>query len=149
MQYIPHSYQSHCINRILSDEAVGLFLDMGLGKTVITLTAVNELIYNRFLVNKVLVIATKKVAESTWNKEAQKWDHLRHLRIMPILGSAAKRISALNTPADVYVINRENVPWLVDYDRNSWRFDMVVIDELSSFKSHQAKRFKALCWVRS
>ncbi len=148
MKYIPHNYQGYCINRIIDDDAIGLFLDMGLGKTVITLTAVNELIYNRFQVNKVLVIAPKKVAESTWMKEAQKWDHLQHLRISPILGSATKRIRALNTPADIYVINRENVPWLVDYDRNSWRFDMVVVDELSSFKSHQAKRFKSLTWVR-
>lgn len=148
MKYIPHNYQSYCINRIINDDAIGLFLDMGLGKTVITLTAINELIYNRFQVNRVLVIAPKKVAESTWTKEAKKWDHLKHLRISPILGSATKRIRALNTPADIYVINRENVPWLVDYDRNSWRFDMVVIDELSSFKSHKAKRFKSLCWVR-
>lgn len=148
MKYIPHNYQSYCINRIINDDAIGLFLDMGLGKTVITLTAINELIYNRFQVNRVLVIAPKKVAESTWTKEAKKWDHLKHLRISPVLGSATKRIRALNTPADIYVINRENVPWLVDYDRNSWRFDMVVIDELSSFKSHKAKRFKSLCWVR-
>lgn len=148
MKYIPHNYQSYCINRIINDDAIGLFLDMGLGKTVITLTAINELIYNRFQVNRVLVIAPKKVAESTWTKEAKKWDHLQHLRVIPVLGTATKRVRALNTPGDIYVINRENVSWLVDYDRNSWRFDMVVIDELSSFKSHKAKRFKSLCWVR-
>jgi len=148
VKYIPHNYQSYCIDRIISDDAIGLFLDMGLGKTVITLSAINELIYNRFAVSKVLVIAPKKVAESTWAKEAKKWDHLQHLRVIPVLGTAQKRIKALNTPGDIFVINRENVPWLVEYDRNSWRFDMVVVDELSSFKSHQAKRFKSLCWVR-
>lgn len=100
------------------------------------------------MVNKVLVIAPKKVAEATWSKEAAKWDHLKLLRIMPVLGTLTKRIRALNTPADVYVINRENVQWLVEYYRNSWPFDTVIIDELSSFKNHQAKRFKSLTWVR-
>lgn len=106
-----------------------------------------ELKYNRFEVRKVLVIAPKKVAEGTWAKEKDKWDHTRVLRVSPILGSQAKRIRALNTPADIYIINRENVAWLVDYYRNSWPFDMVVIDESSSFKSHKAKRFKALASV--
>ncbi len=148
MRYVPHAYQRYCINRLLTDEALGLFLDMGLGKTVITLTAINDLKYNRFAVGKVLVIAPKKVAEATWSKEAAKWDHLKLLRVVPVIGSASKRIRALNTPADIYVINRENVPWLVEYYRNAWPFDMVVVDEFSSFKNHQAKRFKALTWVR-
>lgn len=148
MQFKPHAYQKYCINRLLTDKSLGLLLDMGLGKTVITLTAINDLKFNRFLVSKVLVIAPKKVAEATWSKEAAKWDHLKLLRIMPVLGTLTKRIRALNTPADVYVINRENVQWLVDYYRNSWPFDMVVIDELSSFKNHQAKRFKSLTWIR-
>lgn len=134
---------------MLSDEALGLFLDMGLGKTVITLTAINDLKYNRFAVSKVLVIAPKKVAEATWGKEAAKWDHLHMLRVITVLGSSTKRIRALNTPADIYVINRENVPWLTEHYRNSWPFDMVVVDEFSSFKNHKAKRFKALTWVRS
>lgn len=108
----------------------------------------NDLKYNRFQAAKVLVIAPKKVAETTWSKEAAKWDHLRHLRVVTVLGTAAKRIRALNAPGDVYVINRENVPWLVEYYRNAWPFDMVVVDESSSFKNHQAKRFKALTWVR-
>jgi SNF2 family DNA or RNA helicase len=120
----------------------------GLGKTVITLTAVNDLKYNRFAVSKVLVIAPKKVAETTWSKEAAKWDHLKLLRIITVLGPLNKRIKALNTPGDIYVINRENVPWLVEYYRNNWPFDMVVVDEFSSFKNHQAKRFKSLTWVR-
>jgi SNF2 family DNA or RNA helicase len=148
MKFVPHAYQRYCINRLLTDEALGLFLDMGLGKTVITLTAVNDLKYNRFAISKVLVVAPKKVAEATWSKEAAKWDHLQLLRIVPVLGTEAKRIRALNTPADIYVINRENVPWLVEYYRNAWPFDMVVVDEFSSFKNHQAKRFKALTWVR-
>ncbi len=148
MRFTPHNYQRYCIERLIVDAALGLFLDMGLGKTVITLTAVNDLRYNRLLVNKVLIIAPKKVAEATWSKEAAKWDHLKHLRISLALGSQQKRVKALNTPADLYVINRENVPWLVEYYRNAWPFDMVVIDESSSFKSHQAKRFKSLTWVR-
>jgi SNF2 family DNA or RNA helicase len=147
MNFTPHGYQQYCIDRIISDKYLGLFLDMGLGKTVITLTAVNELIYNRFEVGKVLVIAPKKVAEATWTNEAKKWEHLKHLRISRVLGTASQRIRALNTPADIYVINRENIPWLVEYDRNAWRFDMVVIDELSSFKSSSAQRFKSLCYV--
>lgn len=115
-----------------------------MGKTVTTLTAVKDLKYNRFQVRKVLVIAPKKVAEGTWTKEKDKWDHTKMLRVSPVLGSLAKRIRALNTPADIYIINRENVVWLVDYYRNAWPFDMVVVDESSSFKSHTAKRFKAL-----
>jgi SNF2 family DNA or RNA helicase len=147
-KFIPHSYQRYCINRVLTTPALGLLLDMGLGKTVITLTAVNDLKYNQFAINKVLIIAPKKVAESTWAKEKDKWDHLKLLRISTVLGPEPKRVRALNTPADLYVINRENIPWLVDYYRNAWPFDMVIVDEFSSFKNHQSKRFKALSWVR-
>lgn len=148
MQFVPHNYQRYAIARIVSDPALGLFLDMGLGKTVITLTAINDLKYNHWAISRCLVVAPKKVAEATWSKEAQKWDHLKHLRIIPVLGTAAKRIRALNTPGDIWVINRENVPWLVEYYRNSWPFDMVVLDESSSFKNPQSKRFKALKMVR-
>lgn len=144
MEFKPHAYQQHCIDEIIRIKKIGLFLDMGLGKTVTTLTAVKELKYNRFAVRKVLVVAPKKVAEGTWTKEKDKWDHTKVLRVSPVLGSQTKRIRALNTPADLYIINRENVAWLVDYYRNDWPFDMVVIDESSSFKSHKAKRFKAL-----
>ena len=143
----PHAYQQHCIDQILAIKKLGLFLDMGLGKTVTTLTAIRELKYNRFQVCKILIIAPKKVAEGTWTKEKDKWEHTRLLRVSPVLGSQAKRIRALNTPADLYIINRENVVWLVDYYRNAWPFDMVVVDESSSFKSHSAKRFKALASV--
>ncbi len=144
MIFKPHAYQQHCIDKIIEIKKLGLFLDMGLGKTVTTLTAIRELKYNRFAVRRVLVIAPKKVAEGTWTREKDKWDHTKILRVSPVLGSQAKRIKALNTPADLYIINRENVVWLVDYYRNSWPFDMVVVDESSSFKSHSAKRFKAL-----
>lgn len=149
MIFKPHAYQQHCIEQILKVKKLGLFLDMGLGKTVTTLTAVKELKYNRFQVRRVLIIAPKKVAEGTWTKEAAKWDHTKMLRVSPVLGSQTKRIRALNTPADLYIINRENVVWLVDYYRNAWPFDMVVVDESSSFKSHSAKRFKALASVGS
>lgn len=149
MLFRPHAYQQHCIDRIIEIKKIGLFLDMGLGKTVITLTAIRELMYNRFEVRRVLVIAPKKVAEGTWTKEKDKWEHTKILRVSPVLGSQAKRIRALNTPADMYIINRENVSWLVDYYRNSWPFDMVVIDESSSFKSHKAKRFKSLASIGS
>lgn len=116
----------------------------GLGKTVITLTAINILKYFRWQVAKVLVVAPKKVAEATWSKEAAKWDHLKHLRISTVLGNLQKRIKALNTPADVYIVNRENVEWLVDYYKQAWPFDMVVLDESTSFKNPQSKRFKAM-----
>jgi len=148
MKYVPHAYQRYCINRLLTDESLGLLLDMGLGKTISVLTAINDLKYNRFTITKVLVIAPKKVAEGTWNKETLKWDHLNKLRVVKVLGTAVKRIKALNTPADIWVINRENVPWLVEYYRNAWPFDVTIVDESSSFKNHTAKRFKALSWVR-
>lgn len=148
MKFKPYAYQKYCIQRLITEEKLGLFLSMGLGKTSITLTAVNDLRRNRFQVAKPLVIAPKKVAMSTWCKEAAKWDHLQHMRISTVLGSRQQRIRALNTPADLYVINRENTTWLVDYYRNSWPFDMVVVDESSSFKNPQAKRFKALTLVR-
>lgn len=119
-----------------------------MGKTLITLTSVNELLYNRFEINKVLVIAPKKVAEATWQNEIAKWPHLKHLRYSTVLGTERQRIKALNTPADIYIINRENVVWLVDLYQNKWPFDMVVCDEFSSFKSHQSKRFKALKSVK-
>lgn len=144
----PHDYQKYCISRCITDDKLGLFLDMGLGKTAITLTAINDLKYNRFQIGKTLVIAPKKVAEDTWTREQEKWEHLKNLRVIPVLGSLKKRIMALNTPSDIYVINRENVEWLVDYYKNDWPFDTVVIDELSSFKNPQSKRFKAMKRVR-
>lgn len=144
MEFKPHPYQAYCIDRVIKQPKIGLFLDMGLGKTIITLQAIYELKYNRFAVKKVLIIAPKKVAEATWQREAQKWDGVGILRISTVLGSLSKRVKALNTPADIYIINRDNVTWLVDYYKNDWPFDMVVADESSSFKNHAAKRFKSL-----
>jgi len=149
MEFRPYPYQQYCINRIIQDPAVGCFLDMGLGKTVITLSAIHELRYNRWAVSKPLIIAPKKVAEATWTTEAAKWEHLKKMRVIPVLGGARQRLRALATPADVYVINRENVVWLVEHFKNGWPFDMVVLDESSSFKNSQSKRFKALKLVRS
>lgn len=149
MKFVPHPYQKYCIDQVIKKPAIGLFLDMGLGKTLITLSAINYLKYGVFQIRKVLVIAPKKVAEATWQREAAKWDCVKHLRISAVLGSQSKRVRALNTPADIYIINRENVVWLVEYYQNDWPFDMVVCDEFSSFKSHRAKRFKALAAVRS
>ena len=147
MKFVPYPYQEAAIRWVLDRPASGLFLGMGMGKTVVTLTAINELLFDRLEVTRVLVIAPLRVARDTWAREAAKWDHLRHLRVSVVLGDARERLAALERPADVYVINRENVPWLCEtlFD---WPFDMVVIDELSSFKSVQAKRFKALRKVR-
>lgn len=149
MKFTPHAYQQYGIDYIINNPYAALFWEMGLGKTVTTLTAVNELKYNRWAISRCLVVAPKKVAEATWSKEAEKWDHLRHLKVIPVLGSAQKRIRALDNPGDVWVTNRENVPWLVDYCRNRWPFDMVVLDESSSFKNARSKRFRALKLVRS
>lgn len=146
-EFIPHKYQLTAINHVINVPKCGLFLDMGLGKTISTLTAIKELKYNRFQVNKVLIIAPKKVAEGTWSKEKDKWNHTKDFRVSLVLGSQQKRIKALSVNADLYIINRENIPWLVDYLRNDWYFDTVVIDESSSFKNSRSKRFKALKMV--
>ncbi|MCI8806301.1 MAG: DEAD/DEAH box helicase [Clostridiales bacterium] len=143
----PHEYQEIAIDKIYKTPKVGLFLDMGLGKTVITLTVIEDLIYNRFELTKVLVIAPLRVAEDTWSRESEKWEHLRHLKISRILGNPEKRRKALAEEADIYIINRENVVWLTNELSgigDNWDFDMVVIDELSSFKSPKAQRFRAL-----
>lgn len=148
MKFLPHDYQKYVIEKIIELLELGIFLDMGLGKTVCTLTAIDILIYDMFAVSKVLVIAPKRVAEDTWTTESEKWDHLRHLKISRVLGSTQHRQKALEEDADIYVINRENVSWLIDYLRNNWSFEMVVVDELSSFKSNSARRFKSLKQVR-
>ena len=144
MKFNPYPYQRAAVQWILDRPAAGLFLSMGMGKTPVTLTAIDRLIYDRMEVQKVLVIAPLRVAQDTWAKEVRKWDHLHHLRVARVLGPLRARQEALQQDADIYVINRENVPWLVEYLGSAWPYDMVVIDELSSFKSHQAKRFKAL-----
>ena len=143
----PHKYQEIAINHILNNERACLFLDMGLGKTSITLTAINELMYDSLEIDKVLIIAPLRVAEHTWSDEIEKWAHLNHLTVSKILGSVKNRRNALVKKADIYLVNRENVVWLVNELSSfgeGWDFDMVVIDELSSFKSYSSKRFKEL-----
>ena len=147
-EFKPHSYQAYSIQRMIDTPYIGAFLDMGLGKTVITLTVLHELKYHRFCICKTLIIAPKKVAENTWTKERDKWNHLKDLRISVVLGSAKERMEALATPADIYIIYRENTKWLVDLYRHDWPFDVVVLDESSSFKNHQSQRFKALKAIR-
>ena len=149
MIFSPYPYQQYCIDSIIYNRAIGLFLDMGLGKTVITLSAIHDLRYNRWEVSKPLIIAPKTVAEATWTTEAKKWDHLKMMRVVPVLGTVQQRLRALATPADAYVINRENVTWLVEHFKNAWPFDMVVLDESSSFKNASSKRFKSMKLVRS
>ena len=149
MKFEPYPYQTYCIEKIIKNHSVGLLLDMGLGKTVITLTALRELRRNRWEVSRPLIIAPKKVAEATWTTEAKKWEHLQDMRIVPVLGTLKQRLQALATPADAYVINRENTQWLVEFLKNDWNFDMLVLDESSSFKNSKSKRFKALKLVRS
>ena len=148
MKFTPYGYQRRAIDKIISQPSVGLFLEMGLGKSVITLTAIRQLIYDELDVTRVLVIAPLMVARDTWSRECDKWDHLKELRVSKVLGSAAKRRAAIEADADIYVINRENVVWLVDNYRAKWKWDMLVVDELTSFKNPTAARFRALKKVR-
>ncbi|CQR71662.1 hypothetical protein SOV_04560 [Sporomusa ovata DSM 2662] len=148
MLYKPHQYQEYATQRILDTPFIALLLEMGLGKTVSTLTAIDLLLNDYFDSCKVLVVAPLRVADDTWAREVDKWDHLRHLRISKVLGSADQRRRALRANADIYVTNRENVEWLVGELGTKWDFDTVVVDELSSFKNHQSKRFRALRRVR-
>ncbi len=148
MKYNPHDYQEYAINFLLENPIAAIFLDMGMGKTSIVLTAIMELMFKRFEVSKVLIIAPLRVARNTWPEEIKKWEHLKGLRYSVAVGTAAERYDALKADADIYIINRENVPWLVEGSGVPFDFDMVVIDELSSFKSFQSKRFKALMKVR-
>ena len=148
MKYKPYDYQKYATEHIIENPYCGLFLDMGLGKTVSTLTAINFLMYEDLAVDKVLVIAPLRVADVTWPEEIKKWDHIKHITYSKVLGSAAKRKAALKEKADIYIINRENVAWLIGLYGSAFPFDMVVIDELSSFKSPKAIRFKALKQVR-
>lgn len=148
MRYSPHEYQEYAIRFIEENPVAAIFLDMGMGKTSIVLTAILHLMYEQFEVNRVLIIGPLRVARITWSEEIKKWDHMKGIRYSVMVGSAAERMAALETDADIYIINRENVPWLVQQCGGAFDFDMVVIDELSSFKSWQTKRFKALMKVR-
>lgn len=146
--FVPYPHQAAGIEWITARPACALLWGMGTGKTVTTLTALDSILFDLMEDGPVLVIAPKRVAENTWSKETAKWVHLQHLRISKIMGTQKERLAALEAPADIYVINRENVVWLVETMGKSWKFPIVVIDELSSFKSAQAKRWKALRRVR-
>ena len=148
MKYSPHDYQRYAAEFIIAHLVSALLLDMGLGKTSITLTAINDLLFDSFEVHKVLVVAPLRVARDTWSAEIEKWEHLKNLRYSVVIGTAQERLKALTTPADIYIINRENIQWLVEESGVPFDFDMLVIDELSSFKNHNTKRFKALMKVR-
>ncbi len=140
-----HKYQLACINHIISHPFCGVFLEMGLGKTATTLTAVYDLIYDYLEINSVLVIAPKRVAESVWEEEAKNWEHLKSLTFSKIIGNQQQRISAFNKKADIHIISRDNIAWLCAYCGGSkLPFDMIVVDELSSFKSYKSQRWKAL-----
>lgn len=148
MKYYPHDYQTYATDFILDNSIAAIFLEMGLGKSIITLTAILDLCLDSFEVGKVLVIAPLRVARDTWPAEINKWEHLKGLDFQVAIGTEAERITALKRPASIYLINRENVDWLVNKSNLPFDYDMVVIDELSSFKSHTSKRFKSLLKVR-
>lgn len=148
MRFIPHAYQQYAIQHIETHKEAALFLDMGLGKTVIALSAIWDLAFDFFEVSKVLVVAPLRVARDTWPAEIEKWEHLKYMTYSVVVGTEEERRQALLKKALVYIINRENVDWLVSKSGVPFRFDMVVIDELSSFKSHTSKRFKSLLKVR-
>lgn len=146
MKFMPHDYQKYAIEYIKSHPITALFLDMGLGKTVTTLTAIRDLMYDAFEVKRVLVVAPLRVARDTWPDELRKWDHLKELTCSVVVGTVAERRRALQQDADIYIVNRENLAWL--YENSRLDFDMVVLDELSSFKNHQSKRFRTMKALR-
>lgn len=144
-----HDYQRACVKHIIAHKYCGVFLDMGLGKTVSTLTAINYLMFDYLEINSVLVIAPKRVAETVWQEEAEQWEHLKHLRFSKIIGTAKQRLNAIYAKADIYIISRDNIAWLCAlYGGGKLPFDMVVADELSSFKSYKSERFKAVRGAR-
>lgn len=148
MRYSPHEYQRFVIDYIKKNPIAAVFLDMGLGKTSITLTALNDLLFGSFDVHRILVVAPLRVARNTWSSEIKKWEHLQDLQYSIVVGTEKERMSALEKRADIYIINRENVQWLVEKSGKKFDYDMVVVDELSSFKNHEAKRFRAFMKVR-
>lgn len=148
MRYVAHNYQQTAFDHILNTDFCGLFMDMGLGKTVVTLTALNRLIYQEAEISRVLIVAPKRVTRFVWKQEAQKWDHLKHLKISVVWGSVSERKAALKEKADIFVINRENLVWLVNLFQGAWPFSTVVLDELSSYKNHATHRFKAMRMIR-
>src|SRR5699024_7578711 len=149
MKFKPHKYQDFATNFIIENPISAIFLEMGLGKSVITLTAIYELMLERFEVDRVLVIAPLRVARNPWQEEIEKWGHLKGLTYAVAVGTEKERLEALYSDAHIYIINRENVEWLISRSRIDFHFYMFVIDELSSFKFHQSKRFKRLMKVKN
>lgn len=148
MRYRPHDYQKFAIEYIKEHPIAAVILAMGMGKTSITLTAIEELMYDSFEISKVLIIAPLRVASTVWSDEIEQWEHLNHLTYSKILGTEKERLAAVRKKADIYLINRENIQWLIEKSGMTFDYDMVVIDELSSFKSWSSKRFKAFMKVR-
>ena len=148
MIYKPHNYQKYATEFIETHNESAVLLDMGLGKTSITLTAINDLLFDSFEVHKVLVIAPLRVARFSWKAEIEKWEHLHNLKYEIVVGTEKERIAALRNNADIYIINRDNVKWLVEKMGSKFNFDMVVIDELSSFKNYNSQRFRSFMKVR-
>lgn len=148
MKYNPHDYQKYAINYIKEHPVAAVILAMGMGKTSITLTAIEELMYDSFEIRKVLIVAPLRVASTVWSDEIKQWDHLKHLRYSKIVGTEKERLAAIDKDTDIYLINRENLQWLIEKSGKEFDYDMVVIDELSSFKNWSSKRFKAFMKVR-
>ena len=146
MEFKPHDYQQYAIEYIETHEVAAVLLDMGLGKTAITLTALYDLLFDYFEITRVLVIAPLRVARNTWPQEIEKWDHLKDIRYSVAVGTEKERLEAFHRDADIYIINRENVQWMVE--NVPFEFDAIVVDELSSFKNWNSKRFKLLMKVR-
>lgn len=148
MEFNPHDYQKYTIEYILQHPVAAVILGLGMGKTVCSLTAIEQLMYDSFDISKVLIVAPLRVAKVTWADEIKKWDHLQHLRYAVAIGSEEERLAALQSDADIYIINRENLQWLIEKSGMPFEYDMVVLDELSSFKNWQSKRFRAFMKVR-
>ncbi len=148
MEFNPHDYQKYTIDYILQHPVAAVILGLGMGKTVCSLTAIEKLMYDSFEISKVLIVAPLRVAKVTWSDEIKKWDHLQHLRYAIAVGPEKERLAALQSDADIYIINRENLQWLIEKSGMPFEYDMVVLDELSSFKNWQSKRFRAFMKVR-
>lgn len=148
MNFVPHDYQAYAIDYIETHPIAAVLLDMGLGKTVISLTAIADLLFDSFEAHRILVIAPLRVARDTWPAEIKKWQHLKHLTFAVCVGTPKERKAALMAGADITIINRENLQWLIESSGFPFDYNMVVIDELSSFKNHNSKRFKSLLKVR-
>jgi len=148
VNFKPHDYQAYAIEYIKSHPVAAVLLDMGLGKTVISLTAIADLLFDSFEAHRILVVAPLRVARDTWPSEIEKWEHLKILTYAVAVGTPSERKAAVLKDADITIINRENLQWLIEDSGLPFSYDMVIIDELSSFKNHKTKRFKSLMKVR-